>query len=367
MDGATPYPVACGPYGLPVGSTPDYTPELVITEESVDALTKSLTTETTLIISDQYNFYQMKKYGICIQVQDGSAEQVYSILQMNGFSHFHRVLGVGGCLALDISRSIAVCIAGSPLIVIPTILSTNCLTKNRSVIGHGLQSQSYQTTAPRQVIVSITNLLRQEAAILSHWSQSGWGDYFAKLGAMVDQLSSEMIPITLDNLRERDPQVMGELDWINSNFKEYNRESLIRLAENIHRAGLETIRAGSNDRSVGGEHQFYKIIIELFPFLRTIPSHGQIVSIGTLVASAALAQQTGSADLYNRLSSAFKKLGLPTRYRDLERIGIKWKYLNRAFTRLGKPDMPVSYLQRYFCSHDTRILDDVYGVPEIIK
>lgn len=351
-----------GPFGLAVGRRPDFVPRLQICDGGTRDVALQYESPQTLFVTDEHNLPALADLRHVVCVQNGSPEQVHAILETPGFADFERVVGVGGCLALDVAKAVAVGLSGSALVAIPTILSTNCITKNRSVIGEGLQAQSYRTTAPQEVDVPMGELMAQDDGVRGHWAQSGWGDFFAKISAMLDQFSERGEPATHQGLRDLDPTVMDGLDWVKEHFDGHSRDSMGRLAANIHDAGLRVIAADRNDTSVGGEHKFYKAMMDLYPHLRHQPAHGQVVAVGTLITVAAYASEhKASAALYADVRNAFERLGLPVSWTQLEELGIGRPELEASLTRITRADVPRSCLGDYFRTHDFRLLDKVFG------
>lgn len=346
--------------GLPVGAEPDFIPELILSDSSLGDIAGDLAGPDTLFVTDQYNYARLKDLGPTVEVQATTAEQVHQILDLPEFPSYRWVVGVGGCAALDVAKAVAV---HKHLKVIPTLLSTNCITKNRSVIGTGLDAVSYRTATPEEVIVPVEELARQDEPTRTHWSQSGWGDFFAKVSAMIDQEWEKDGLASLDRMQEIDPTIVAGLEWVNHNFHGYDRDSLAHLAEVVHDAGVRVVEVGRNDISIGGEHKFYKAMMELYPHLRHLPSHGQVVAIGTLVAARAYSEEQQMPELYDTVRAAFEKLEIPTSYEELEKVGITREVLERCLDRIGQPPVKSTFLGSYFQSHGFELLDDVFGEP----
>ena len=349
-------------YGLPVAPKSSVQPELVLSHQTVDDLVKSRITPDTLFITDEYNYPQLKALGARVEkVADTTPEAILKILNLPDYPRMHYIVGVGGCAALDSAKAAAV---GKECSVIPTVLSTNCITKNRSVIHDGENAFSYQTATPSQVVVSLEDLSHQPESIKERWSGSGFGDYFAKIAAVLDQEAEAGRPGTEAALRKSDPELMNGLDWVNDNFKGYDKESLGQLASLAHDAGLKVVHAGRNDKSVGGEHKFYYAAVGLYPHLRSLPTHGQLVAIGTLITTRVMAEKSGDFTLHNKVEKAFQKLGLPTTQPGLDRLGVTREVTESCLARIGQPDHPWSVLGQTFKNGDFGLLDRLFGEPE---
>ncbi|HEY4002326.1 MAG TPA: iron-containing alcohol dehydrogenase [Candidatus Xenobia bacterium] len=345
---------------LKVGPISSLTPELVLSHKTLPEIVAGQAGPDTLIVTDQFNYPALKDLGgACVKVHAGTPEQVAEVRHLPNFDSYSKILGVGGCLALDIAKAAAV--DGQHLKVIPTVLSTNCITKNRSVIGDGLDAFSYRTGTPEQVIVPLDDIAAQPELTRSFWSQSGFGDFLSKISAMVEQLDAKGRPATPNEMRRVDPEVVDGLQWINESFTGYHAPELAHLAELAHDAGVKVLSSPNNDISIGGEHKFYKAMMDLDPKLRYGPTHGQVVAIGTLVTVAAYAENTGDDHLYGEVRGAFDKLGIPTSWGQLEALGVNRNVMEKTLDRLAQPDIKKSYLGEYFKTHDMSILDRVFG------
>ncbi len=345
-----------------VGPMPTFTPELVLSEDPVGEVTRRLAGPDTLIVTDAFNYPALHGLGPCVQVESSRPEQVQDIVDRPEFAHYKRIVGVGGCLALDMARAAAV--DGQDLVLLPTLLSTNCITKNRTVLGEDLDEFSYRSGTPRQVIVPVADILKQPADVRSRWSQSGYGDFFAKVSAMIDQLSAAGRPPTLAGMKGIDAEVVDGLQWVNQSFTVYDRPGIEHLAWYAHDAGVKVVHAANNDISIGGEHTLYKAVLDLYPNLRHVATHGQIVAIGTLVAARQVAENTGDPELYDTLRQAFQKLEIPTTWAQLNAIGMTRDVMEHTLSRIAQPDVKPSYLGSYFRTHDFSILDRIFADQE---
>ncbi|KKS51563.1 MAG: hypothetical protein UV17_C0060G0005 [Candidatus Gottesmanbacteria bacterium GW2011_GWA1_42_26] len=63
-------------------------------------------------------------------------------------------------------------------------------------------------------------------------------------------------------------------------------------------------------------------------------------------------------DLYGDLRSAYKKIGLPTTYDELEAISVHRSHLVKAICQVGKHSQ---LYRRLIAPQPTKILDAVYG------
>ncbi len=345
-------------FGLPIAEEPDFLPTLQITDDSIDQILAEKGQPGTLFVTDDYNFERAKTHGptyLCTTHSD--PREVALVRDLRGFPSTHTVIGVGGCNALDMAKAIG---ADRSVEVVPTILSTNCVAKNRSVLGVGLGSFSYRTQTPSQVTVSLTELEGHKPWVKARWSQAGWGDYFAKVGALIDQEHREGGVATREVIRTHDAGVADSLDWVIRDFRGYNRDSAIKLAECVHDAGVRVTGARSNDNSVGGEHKFYKALLDHRPDLRTGAPHGTIVGVGTLIAAAAQAEMSGQGEVYDQLRQAFSRLGIPRNYLQCNELGLERDDMLTSLRTLSRLEKP-TVLGDYFAANPNgELLDRVF-------
>lgn len=344
---------------LTVGRKPDYASQLLITQQTALEVVRSLAGPATLFITDAHNYPTVSPVGTTEEAHDTTADEIHRIEKRSDFDDFNRIVGVGGCAALDVAKSVA--IGKDELVVVPTILSTNCITKDRSVVEHGLEAFSYRTTAPHRVIVPLQEMMGQEPRLLAFWSQSGWGDFFAKLSAMTDQLWTKGQAAGRAQMQDMDSDVLDGLDWVNTEFHGFDESTLTRLARHVHQAGEKVNCCDTNDTSVGGEHKFYYAMMDLYPALRHKPSHGQVVAVGTLLTLKAHATASGDAGLYESVRTAFERLGLPLDFDQLAQLGMTREVLVRSLERISQPDVKPSFLGAYVRENGCSVLDEVFG------
>ncbi|MEK7233042.1 MAG: iron-containing alcohol dehydrogenase [Elusimicrobiota bacterium] len=341
-------------FTLPVDRKPDFRPELIFSNDSVDKIAGELADDSTLVLADAHNFPRLEWIGKVIRVTDASVETVRRITTGVQEEGVRRVIGIGGCTVLDVARAVAV---RATLFLMPTILSTCCISNNRSVLDSGLKSFSYASATSVRTIISLKDLLGMDAAARRHWTQSGMGDYFASISAAVTGKTS------LETAVAQDPAVFAALDWVFESFRGYNDETSIRaIAEFQHNSGLSDIEQMTNLTRIDDEHAFYKALIELYPEIRSNgPSHGQIVSIGTLLAVKIFSKRSKDDGLYRRLHAAYDKLGLPVSYEGLTKIDLDKKKILSALQLMERGSVKSHEFGFYFSRHGYGILDEIFS------
>jgi len=335
-----------------INETPLKLPNLEFSGETLNALVRRVSDKDTLIVTDPFNYPKIGDTGLSVAVvRNNDSLQIPELISSCAYT---RVVAVGGCAALDIGRA---CAVGRSIIVIPTILSTSCISLDRSVIRYSGVNRLEKTILPEKVIISLPDLLSMPPAELAKWCQSGFGDLFTMVAASIDlqykagDLSREAV---LGNIRD----CGGALEWVINSFDGYNESSARALAEFLHESSLVVVKRDNSNLNAAGEHLLYHALLRLYPhYTSARPTHGQIVAAGTLIATAIYSEQTGDNYIFDMISEAFGKLGLPLTYAELSAAGIERSHLIEglsAILRLG------SHLGDHFKNNGFRILDRIF-------
>lgn len=327
-------------------------PELKFDDDNIASIVKRIINEDTIIVTDSFGYPILSEYGRTIFVKNNNAENVQRV---RGEGNYSRVIAVGGCTALDVGRAAAI---GREVIAIPTILSTSCISVDRSVLNYDGQIVGEKTTAPKKVIVSLTSLLETPFDDLRIWTSSGFGDLFSNISASIDS-QNENGNLTIESVKENVPEAFEAMEWVLEHFNGYDRNCLRILAQYLHNSSVDVIERGDTRLSAAGEHKFDYKLRELYSqFTEKKPTHGQTVAVGTLISVRISGEQTGDLMLYEKLKIAYRKLGLPTDYDGLRNIGIEKSHLIEGLKGIGDSD---TYLGNYFTNHDYSVIDRVFG------
>jgi glycerol dehydrogenase-like iron-containing ADH family enzyme len=334
-------------------------PELVLTDARVEEVAPGLAGGgRTLFVVDPFNAPAL--------ATDPAGPGDYDTLIVDGISHdglpdpqalgnFDRVVAVGGCSALDAGRFYA---AGGELVVVPTILSTSCISSHISVVRRQGDKRSLQTTVPQQTVVPLGTILQTPPADLVKWSASGFGDLFANLSASVCHAVASDRVEWATYARDAD-EALQALDWVLHGFDGYNDGTIRRLATHLHRASVDVVRRGSNELSAGFEHWLYEALLRQNPYRHDVQTHGILVALGSLLVLRVFEHQGGPWQLSDRLQRACAIVGLPVTSEALLAIGIHREHVAAAVESLAYRD---HFVTRYVQQHGFGVYDEVFGV-----
>lgn len=321
-------------------------PELRFTEEPLRTLVKRFKNDgETVILADRHNYPKIEDLGKVILVRNNHSGQVERIKKEHKYS---KVIAIGGCTALDVGRA---CATNKELIAIPSILSTACLSIDKAILYDG-DIITVKTNTPNKVIVSFPILMDTTEHELWKWSASGFGDMFARLSASIEMAWKEN-RLSLVDVKAGARECFEAIDWILDSFEKFDLPALERLAKYLHEVSLIDIIGGA---SIAGEHElYYTMIKQQKTYTKNRPTHGQLVSAGTLLAVKALSEIAGDREIYEKLSEAYGKLVLPLSYTDLEDIGIERTHLIHGLNSIS----PDTFLGKSFAEKHS-LLDDVF-------
>ncbi|MDO8556753.1 MAG: iron-containing alcohol dehydrogenase [Nanoarchaeota archaeon] len=335
-------------------------PDFTITNKSIPKIIATYKQRKPLIITDPYNYDFAQKLGETFCVKNNDYSNVENARKKLASHKFSMLIGLGGCAALDVARECAT--PDIKAIMIPTILSTVCISVDKAVFNYNGEDKVFQTENPEKTIVSMSYLLQTHKDNITRWSQSGFGDMFAKIGASIDVNFREGTLTkkndTLQFIAKKIPETLEALQWTLQSFKGYNREGLKQLASFLHEASAAIIITGGFGLSGGAEHDLAYAIGKRHA-AKSIhwPTHGQIVSLGTLIELKLFGTFIGNMKLYEDLRKAYKKIGLPTTYTELENLGITKEYIIQGIK-------DINHLNTFMSKHaDAAIksLDRIFG------
>lgn len=285
------------------------TPSLIFSERPLLDLLEQRVLPNTLLIADAFNVDLLERFpnGEVIGACDG--EHVESVTSRHDFTH---VLAVGGCSALDFGRSCATR-RRATVSLVPTILSTSCISVNRSVEWWGREHRSVETPIPNECVVSFEALRRGGKEALGHWTASGLGDLFANISATITALSAECELDGLDvaQLEAAAPEPFAAMDRIEREYRLEEDATLQWIAELLDAASRRVIELGSTASSAGVEHDLFYEVCHHSGYLPYVQTHGKLVAVGTMIVLDAHARARKDWSLIDRVRRSFATVGLP--------------------------------------------------------
>jgi glycerol dehydrogenase-like iron-containing ADH family enzyme len=324
---------------------------LVLSDARVEAIIPTLVTgERPLFVVDPYNAPTVPGGATAVVVADICHD---GLPARDALGAFDQVVAVGGCSALDAGRYYA---AGGDLVVVPTILSTSCISSHISVVRRHGDKRSLPTTAPKRTVVPVGTILQTPQAALVKWSASGFGDLFANLSASVchavatDRVQWEAYAADAD-------EALRALDWVLINFDGYHDATIRRLATHLHNASVDVVRRGSNELSAGFEHWLYEAMLQRNPYRHDIQTHGILVALGSLLVLRVFEHLGGPWRLSERLKQACAIVGLPVTHEALAAIGIERAHVVDAVESLAPRDHFVSH---FLLAEGFGVYDDLF-------
>jgi glycerol dehydrogenase-like iron-containing ADH family enzyme len=265
------------------------------------------------------------------------------------------VVAVGGFSALDAGRYY---VAGGDLVVVPTILSTSCISSHISVVRRQGDKRSVPTTVPLRTVVPVGTILQTPADDLVKWSASGFGDLFANLSASVCHAVASG-NVTWEAYAADADEALQALDWVLNDFDGYYDGTIRQLATHLHRASVDVVCRGSNELSAGFEHWLYEALLQRNAYRHDVQTHGILVAIGSLLVLRIFERQGGPWQLSDKLKQACERVGLPVTAPALRAIGIERQHVAEAVESLA-------HCQHFVSDHVQAegfgIYDEVFGV-----
>src|SRR5581483_2705819 len=222
-------------------------PVLEIRSEGLLFLVEQEYTKDTLIICDAFNYPQL---GCQFRKELADSCQKSLVWRITRSYEYNKILAIGGCTALDIGRA---CARGMDLICFPTVLSTTCISCDRSKIQFSNGHRLVKTQPPSKTIISMPFILQSKEEDLIRWTQSGFGDLFANISASID-VQYQKQQLDFDKVRDNVFKSFEALDWVIQHFTSYNEKCLRRLSQHLHHSSIEVIQRNNTKLSLGSEH-----------------------------------------------------------------------------------------------------------------
>ncbi len=220
------------------------------------------------------------------------------------------IVAAGGGRCLDAAK-LAACVAGVPVVVVPTQLSHDGMCSPVAVLpGRGGVAESLPAVFPSAVFFSLPTIRRAPAAAV----RAGLGDLLSNPFALRDWelaatrggevIDEEAWHLSMESTELMDPWLSGAKEVDAS-----DAEMLTLLAHALVNSGLAMMRAGSSRPASGAEHKISHAIDLMFGGRA---AHGEQVAFACTISAAlhGLAVEP--------VRSQLRRLGLPSHPRDLD-------------------------------------------------
>lgn len=328
-------------------------PLLEIYKNDITDFLQSFNSKKILYVVDQYS---KKKISITTEHVIYCGETQYSFFDNICFDY---IIAIGGCTSLDIGKIVSKQFE-TPLLVVPTILSTSCISNDVSVIREKKEVKYIRTIAPLKSIICLKHFRNQNDRILRHWSASGFGDLIANISAVIDTLNQN------NNLKYKKVVRLSSvsykaISWVLKHGWDYRESNLIRLAKWIHKSSLDTVHYKHSKYNAGCEHDFYEKLCKTKNYQASIQTHGIVVAIGTIITVALYAEILENTIMLEKLISVYQSIGLPTTIEDLKKLNMKPERLNEIVFEVAK-DNPMSFYGCYINLLGQNPIEKVFGL-----
>ena len=339
--------------------------------EIINNFSKIYEEDEILVITDKYNYENTIKIVpqncnvvLCEGASIDFAEQVRKQ------NEYDRVIAIGGCSALDVGRFCGLYAKKEKSIIsVPSILSTSCITANKAILYDiNRNKKTIKTHISMPTIIPMYTIKNTREKDLIKWNSSGIGDMLAHISAVLDYLF----------LKDFLSKSIDIYMYMHEFFKSTNIINIVKVAEELHNVTanqdlryihkdenfLRKLATWLHSASIlsnecehiakGGEHDFFYSIFKLKKYSTELPTHGQLVAIGTLIVAKIVSKYYKQDEIYNLLRIVYKSIGLPTNLSDLEKIKVDIVDIEEAIEKIeGR-----SLLKTYF---DKKILNEVFN------
>jgi len=292
--------------------------ESTINEIIIHCMENRLATNYSLILTTKhlYDLYLRKvnipnaKFVFITDTRISTILKVY-----NGYllgNSFPVIVGIGGGKVIDAAKYLGF-LKALPVISVPTTLSNDGICSPVSVlIDENGKKQSIRSTMPIAVIGNLDIIKKSPIKYIS----AGIGDMLAKISSLKDwRLAHEDIGENIDDtayllMHTAVMNLLRKLKYEIDNIDDVLNESFLNeLFYALTISGISMYITGSSRPASGAEHMISHAIDYLYPHKSGI--HGFQVAYGTLITEVLRGEDI------SELVEIFKKVGLPTSYKEL--------------------------------------------------
>jgi glycerol-1-phosphate dehydrogenase [NAD(P)+] len=197
--------------------------------------------------------------------------------------HVEGLVAVGGGRVIDVCKMVARQ-RGLPVLVVPTALSSDCISSPVAVIREAGHSSSLPAQMPVGVVIDLDVVRHCPRPVLL----AGLGDLLSNLSASLDwQLAVDAGQDRWDGFADMLARQAAEQVLFLEPGRVLERDGLVRLAEGLVMSGIAMAIAGSSRPCSGSEHLISHALDELH---MGHGSHGQQVALALLYVQALRAE-----------------------------------------------------------------------------
>ena len=367
---------------LPKGATTMRGPKLVVSKNEPtfhDTLVNLLAIvgpSSAVVVVDDYNFDTLQD---SVFLRDGRVPVIHiltnipkeaaKLAENKAFQERPTVICMGGGAVLDVCKAAA--ITGKDLVLLPTLMSTACVSNNRSVLGLG--TRSFQTSIPSRIVFNIDALVTDKRGVVKQWTRAGVVEFLVSLAGGIDQQYQQLHSchknegMNLQTILETVPSakhVYDSLSWFDTSFTgEFDHNEMLRIMKYVHETGSNVVGTGVNGRRIGGEHSFYRALMRINPALRNSITHGEVVSLGVLLSLKIYSMQWGDDSLYLTFRRIFAKMDMPLTYRRFEVQGLTRDWMLQALAEIKRSEGTGQYILVDCIASDNvgLVLDEIFA------
>jgi glycerol dehydrogenase-like iron-containing ADH family enzyme len=321
----------------------------------------------SIIITDDYNYETLAaRFGSSrvLRIDNNTQASWDSLSLRSGDSN--DVVGVGGCTALDAARHVAGAGVSRTVGLVPTIISSACVSVNKAIVQDGLTgiNRAVLTPTPREVIVPMRTILETQKEVRDKWIKSAVFDVLARYGGAIDYSFRRGV-LSTESVVTNSPTTSDFISWVMRNWDGGVNEDLVRrVAGASHETSSLTVVRGNSELSVGAEHKFYDYLVskqhqQNAPGSNITGTHGEIVGIGTLIEARVMGELTGDMRVYDELTAIYRQLDLPISNSRLGELGLTRTDIEAGLRAVSGTN---TVLGTYFRNGDYSLLDRIFGV-----
>lgn len=312
--------------------------------------------KSSLIITDEYNYNRITQlHDKVLKVNNNSENNIISSLRDQNYEN---IIAIGGCTALDIGRMYA---SNGNLLVYPSIISTACISINRSVLANN-SNENYivKSASPQKTIINYDLIFDTSKENLRKWTFSGVLDVLSRISAIINFLYYHN-KLELNLIKSFIPAIFWFMEYIhNYNKIEIDEEYINNVATLSHLTSIDVIMRDDYSLSAWSEHSLYHKMKQMFGYKESNPTHGELVGVGTLISVKIFSHLTGDKWLFDFLKRIYTKIDFQISFKYLEKIGITRSQLLNGIKEIFSKEESTLWSD-YFSKNNWEIIDEIFS------